>query len=242
MEAQEGRAPKYCSNPSHYGPGDLKCQRCDEGKIYKICKDIRYNAGIGRAYTDGMDEIVTLTCGICKTDLPRFVALPNVPEYFLMRIAFMHPGPPDLDELKELVRQMLRMMCQKTGGETEAHTVKGDIPFEGNYERVRMGLLNNGIHLARSGMLDNIDLTGPMPPTVIVDKTKMKDRDRNEATIREIFWGREVDAGTLKRLVDELEEREDEYTKRLIILETAMIVLSGRLEQVNGFGFGEVRE
>ena len=159
----------------------------------------------------------------------------DLPEYFLMRIAFLHPEPPDFDELKELVRQLLRMMCQKTAGQ-ESYAKSGDIKTEGNYERVRMGLLNNGIRLARSGVLDNIDLTGPMPPPLIVDKAKMKDRDRNEATIRETFYGREVDADTLRRLVDKLEEREDEYTKRLIILETVMIVLSGRLEQVNGFG------
>ena len=156
-------------------------------------------------------------------------------EDFLVKLALMHPEPPDLNELHELVREMMRMMHQKTGGETKKHSGKGDISVAQNYERVRMGLLNCGIRLALSGMLDRANTSGPMPPAVVVDKTGMKDRDRNEALMRETFWGQQLDPEDLKGFVSELarklkEHQPDEYLRRLIILETVTIVLSGRLD------------
>lgn len=152
-------------------------------------------------------------------------------EYFVMRMAFLKPERPDVGELKELAGQFLRMLCQKTAGQ-ESYAKTGDIRIEGNFERVRMGLLNNGIRLARSGMLDQADLIGDMPALPVADKRRMKDRDRDEASIRETFWGRAVDGAGFRRLVDELENHDSEALRRAVVLETVLIVLSGRLETV----------
>ena len=94
-----------------------------------------------------------------------------------------------IGELKEYVRQMVRMLKQKTGGQTP-YAKNGDIAFE-NLERVRMGILAGAVALVRSGALERIDCTGPMVKTVTPEAVKhekhMKDRDWGELKIREDF-------------------------------------------------------
>lgn len=230
---ENNRAPEYCTNKKQYGDS-LQCKICKETELYRICWDEEYE---GRIYERNDDKIVVLSKGRGKDSLPEFAAMPGPIEDFLVQIAYLHPDEPNLKELYELVRELIRMIFQKTGGETEKTTRNGDIPFKGNYERVRMGLINHGIRLARSGMIDKINKTGNMKKLEKVDKTKMKDRDRNEAKIKELFYGEKIFETDLKLFVDELEkaQKENKPTEKIkmkIILETVVIVLSGRLGRV----------
>lgn len=149
----------------------------------------------------------------------------------------------DLEKLKEYVRQMVRMLTQKTGGQAP-YAKNGDIPFE-NLERVRMGILSGAVALVRSGGLKRIGCDRLMVKTItpdeVRDERRIKDRDWNDLKLREAYYGEPVDPAILTSMVEQViaevsvprQLRTNRNLRENVICETMAIVLSGRLEALN---------
>ena len=76
---------------------------------------------------------------------------PRPLEDFSMWVAIQNPKP-NIQALKELVREWVQMATQKTAGQRGGKDLSWD-----NLERIKMGILCEAVTLVRSGELDRLE-------------------------------------------------------------------------------------
>ena len=153
----------------------------------------------------------------------------------IVHLTLLSEGPPDIPALGRATDEMLRMMCQKTGGQPQ-YAKTGDIHVDTNLDRVTAELLAGEIRLVNSGYLNSIDCIGPMEPRHF-EPASSKDRDRNEAAMRELYWGQPIDPAEQREAVEKWLKRwrntklRWEYEKQAwnLCMMCMCNVLSGRL-------------